>query len=253
MPTMTTQTFRISLNNNDVPGTLSLDVIVSSRGEIRLAVRTETAGDDVTVQPEIPSTNRDNEDTGSRGHESSSIPGSSVSVLPPQYTGGCSSILQDAQPVAYTTRTISHSTPIVTLSTNTEQDILPAYSRYTHSAEMVPPSASGPPSEAIIHRVAGQSIHPPCSGPRFPPPPPIRPVLRDLYEAMQRGEFIPAILIEEPEQPSMPLNLSGRQRKRSSRDYEYESDGEESDDEEERYMKRSRRSWGPLDFLRLWK
>lgn len=67
---------------------------------------------------------------------------------------------------------------------------------------------------------------------------------------MRRGELNPAVLVDdELEHPALPVDSNGRRRRRR---YEEEDDNEDSDYEEERQAKRSRVSWGPLDFLRPW-
>ncbi|KAJ7142415.1 hypothetical protein C8R44DRAFT_865759 [Mycena epipterygia] len=155
------------------------------------------------------------------------------------------------QDILVAPRTHSSPTPTTTTGTNEERDIAPpAYSQYEPlnvGVQAIPPPVLAPRApSSIVYRAPGVIVYPPINGPpRLPPPPPIRPVLRTLYEAMQRGEFVPEIIIEEHEQPTFPLNLSGRRRK-----YEEDSDDEEEDEEEERYAKRSRVSWGPLNFLR---
>ncbi|KAJ7851858.1 hypothetical protein B0H13DRAFT_1904888 [Mycena leptocephala] len=120
----------------------------------------------------------------------------------------------------------------------------PPYSRFptTTAAHTIPTAPDSLP-RGPAHRQCALPPRPPHA--RQPPPR----HLRDMYEAMQRGEFVPAVIVEpEPEQPTLPVDSNGRRRRRR---YE-EEDDEDSDEEDRRSAKRSRISWGPLDFLRPW-
>ncbi|KAJ7473265.1 hypothetical protein FB451DRAFT_1558538 [Mycena latifolia] len=246
-PTRTiSQNFRISLD--DSPQNLSIDVIVSSGGDIQLDVRSQ---DSITGRSRILDVRALG--TGSRSAvtaphtlQSSAI-ASSSRLAPPTQQLQTHETNARPQQMASTSLPPPHSSPGVPERIYDEQDIPPpAYEPPNGQAS--PPSAPEdgvPHSPApIVYGEAGPIEFEPR--PR-PPPPPIRPILRELYEAMQRGEFVPQILVDETEQPTFPLNLSGRRRR-----HEESSDDEEEDEAEERYAKRNRVSWGPLDFLRLW-
>ncbi|KAJ6566825.1 hypothetical protein B0H19DRAFT_1258010 [Mycena capillaripes] len=118
-----------------------------------------------------------------------------------------------------------------------------------HIPEPILPREPAP----IVRRqcVAPQLPIYPSYVPQLPPRPLIRPVMHAFYEAMQRGEFVPAVIFDHSgsEPPELPVDgSSGRRRKR----YEEEDEDNEDSDEEGRHAKRSRVSWGPLDFLRPW-
>ncbi|KAJ7127583.1 hypothetical protein C8R43DRAFT_957785 [Mycena crocata] len=235
--TRTTQNFRISVTNADsAPQTLSLDIIVSSQGPIRLDVRLEDPTPAQGVRTVHVSPRSTPESPPSVTAPIATSPAQNLLSVDTSTTGP--SLTSDpSDQNAARSRRVSH--PI--RGTNDHYNIPPpAYSRRTTHAQTLLQDAPIP--------VAYAGPEPPS---RLPPPPPIRPILRDLYEAMQRGEFVPAVFIDEPEELTFPLSSSGRRRRHG----EEELDEGESDGEEERYAKRSRiqSSWGPLDFLRPWR
>ncbi|KAJ7436690.1 hypothetical protein FB451DRAFT_1417304 [Mycena latifolia] len=211
------QNFRISLD--DSSQTLSVDVIVSNGGDIQLDVRDRATKTSISV--------------GRRY----------LHLVHDPHTPLCRGIIFKSGSTD-TAVEYARIKPPVTARINDECDIPPpAYAQYEPPNAPTPPPPAPEPlvppvPDSIVYRETGPiEFDPNQHRSRLSSPPPIRPILRELYEAMQRGDFVPQIVVDEPEQPTFPLNLSGRRRR-----YEEYSDDEDEDEDEERYAKRNRAS-----------
>ncbi|KAJ6467512.1 hypothetical protein C8R47DRAFT_1152537 [Mycena vitilis] len=142
------------------------------------------------------------------------------------------------------------STASATPVESVENEDPPPYSRYPPATreDLIPHPPAPPPQvlPRIVHRTRVYSPGP-AHAPYVAAPLPPVPRIRDLCDAMQRGEFVPQILPVEEEGP-LELPWGGFRARRRGRDYEDEDD----DSEDERPAKRSRVSsrWCPFNILR---
>lgn len=261
---VTTQTFQVLLA--DRPQTLSIDVIVSSGGDVQVNARSEESPGGRSVVLDVRSVGPESPAVAS---SPSTPPDRSLGTYPPHryaVASSSSALASSIPPQMEDPVPQNHLRSSLTVEDEINEQAVPppAYSRYeaadtARTPPAVPASRAPHVREPIVYTVhrephdsdssyplIGAADHPNTPEP-FPLP--ILPTIRELYEAMQRGEFVPQILADDSEPPGLPLNYSGRRRRYE----EYSEDNEDEDEEEEeRYARRtrSRASWGPLDFLR---
>ncbi|KAJ7610678.1 hypothetical protein DFH06DRAFT_1146641 [Mycena polygramma] len=280
------QTFRVSMDNESVaPQTISFDLIVSREGEISIDVRqvassllseTSVSGRSRTIEIVVgsgsaiatvsapPRLNNSHAPIASSSTAPLAPARNTASIVLPLRTTPSRSHNQDelpANPVqapstSPTTRrgepapnTEPPSTTHATPTESIDNEDPPPYSHYPPARpEDLIPHPPAPRPQVLPRIVQRTRLYPP--GPIYAPyiaaPLPPMPRIRDLYDAMQRGEFVPQILpVEDGEAPELPWGGSRARRTRGRYD-----DSEDDDSEDERPAKRSRVSWGPFDFLR---
>ncbi|KAJ7670461.1 hypothetical protein B0H17DRAFT_1141816 [Mycena rosella] len=257
-PTRISRSFCISLD--DGPQTLSIDVTVLDAGDVHLDVRSEDLSTgrsrvlDVRILGPASESGSQvatiNAATVHTPHRSATASSSRVApAMPPLHVQG-RELNTEPQPTA----SISRLSPLPAPAPTITQQALPPPPYSQSRQPTTPPVAPDHPTPNVqppldigtpmVYRAPGTLTHHPPDAPRVPSPPPLR-TWRDLAEAMQRGEFVPQILPDEPEEEELPLNLG-----RCRRNGEYSDDENEDEEDRERYAKRSRVSWGPLEFLR---